>query len=224
MNRFPQRVRAVLFDWDGTLLNSYAADSRAYLCMFRAMRINWTLADLARHYSPNWYRVYRAARLPRRKWGDADRQWALAYDKETPRLLAGARAVIGTLNREFRLAIVTSGNRIRVRRQLREFALASLFSACVCAEDTRKKKPHPEPLELALRRLRVSPEESVYVGDTAEDVQMARRAGVRAIGVRGPFPTVGRLMAARPEALLRSIREVPAYLRQTARQRNGREC
>lgn len=223
MNRSPQRVRAVLFDWDGTLLNSYAADSRAYLSMFRAMQINWTLVDLAHHYSPNWYRVYRAARLPRAKWDDADRQWALAYDKERPRLLPGTRAVIGALNRDFRLAIVTSGNRIRVRRQLREFALANLFSACVCAEDTVKKKPHPEPLALALKRLRVSPEESVYVGDTAEDMQMARRAGVRAIGVRGPFPTVDRLVAAKPEALLDSIRGVPGYLRRIACQRNGRE-
>lgn len=213
----------MLFDWDGTLLDSYAADSRAYLTMFRAMQINWTLADLARHYSPNWYRVYRAARLPRAKWDDADRQWALAYDKEAPRLLAGARAVIGALNREFRLAIVTSGNRIRVLRQLREFALASVFSACVCAEDTVKRKPNPEPLELALKRLRVSPEESVYVGDTAEDIEMARRAGVRAIGVRGPFPTVDRLMAANPEALLDSIRQVPAYVRRVACQRNGRD-
>jgi len=58
-------VRAILLDWDGTLLNSYTADSRAYLAMFRAMKIRWSLEDLARHYSPNWYRVYRAARLPR---------------------------------------------------------------------------------------------------------------------------------------------------------------
>ena len=56
-------ARAVLFDWDGTLLNSYEADLRAYVSMFRALGIDWNERDLARHYSPNWLRVYRAARL-----------------------------------------------------------------------------------------------------------------------------------------------------------------
>ena len=43
------KIEGVLFDWDGTLLNSYAADSAAYLAMFREMGIAWTLEDLARH-------------------------------------------------------------------------------------------------------------------------------------------------------------------------------
>lgn len=59
-------VRGVLFDWDGTLVDSYAADSSAYLAMFREMGITWGLEELAQHYSPNWYDVYRAADLPKK--------------------------------------------------------------------------------------------------------------------------------------------------------------
>jgi HAD superfamily hydrolase (TIGR01509 family) len=205
-------ARAVLFDWDGTLVNSYVADSRAYLSMFRAMGIEWGLEELARHYSPNWYRVYRAARLPRAKWAEADRLWSLAYARENPQLLPGARRIVRVLGREFDLGIVSSGNRRRVRRQLREFRLADYFSACVCHEDTPKRKPHPAPLELALERLHAEPKDCVYVGDTAEDIEMARRAGVRPIGVLGPFPTSDRVRAARPDAILRSIGDLPAYL------------
>src|SRR5260370_16615143 len=47
------QIRGVLFDWDGTLLNSYHPDSSAYLAMFREMGIPWTLADPPRPYSPN---------------------------------------------------------------------------------------------------------------------------------------------------------------------------
>ena len=209
-------IRAVLFDWDGTLLNSYEADLRAYLSMFRALGIIWTERDLALHYSPNWLRVYRAARLPRIKWLDADRLWNHAYQLESPLLLAGARRVIRLLARKYDLGIVTSGNRRRVRRQLRELQLASYFSACVCSEDAEKRKPHPAPLQLALKRLRFAPQHCVYVGDTAEDIEMARRSGVRAIGVLGPFPTAARLRAAKPEVLLNSVRELPQYLRATS--------
>ncbi len=209
--KFP--TRAVLFDWDGTLLNSYQADLRAYLSMFRALGISWTERELAQHYSPNWLRVYSAARLPRSQWIEADRLWTRAYKLENPPLLAGARRVVRLLAQKFDLGIVTSGNRPRVRRQLRELHLASYFSACVCSEDAAKRKPHPAPLQLALKRLRRAPEHCVYVGDTAEDIEMARSAGVRAIGVLGPFPTAARLRAAKPEILLNSVRELPPYLR-----------
>jgi phosphoglycolate phosphatase len=110
------------------------------------------------------------------------------------------------------LGIVTSGNRTRVRGQLRAFDLAQYFSVCVYSEDAKNKKPHPEPLQLALKRLRARPENCIYVGDTAEDMEMARRAGVREIGVLGPFPTAERIRAARPRLLLESIRELPKYL------------
>ncbi len=208
--KFP--ARAVLFDWDGTLLNSYASDTRAYLTMFHAIGVDWGPRELARHYSPNWYRVYRAARIPRSRWDEADRLWTIAYARETPKLLPGARRMIKALRRYFHLGIVTSGNGRRVRRQLRDFELSQYFSACVCHEDAPKRKPHPAPLQLALARLATGPEDCVYVGDTAEDIEMARRAGVRAIGVFGPFPTAARIRAARPDVLLRSIGDLPDYL------------
>lgn len=213
MTRKRFAARAVLFDWDGTLLDSYAADARAYLSMFRTLAVPWTVREINRHYSPNWYRVYRAARLPRTHWQKADRLWALAYAKENPKLLPGARSVLRRLERDFQLGLVTSGNRNRVRRQLRAFGFAAYFSACVCSEDAARKKPHPAPLRLALTRLRAEPDECVYVGDTAEDIEMARRAGVRSIGVLGPFPTADRIRAARPDVLLKSIRDLPDCLR-----------
>jgi len=212
----PFAARAVLFDWDGTLLDSYHSDARAYLAMFRALGIGWDVSDLARHYSPNWYRVYRAAKIPPSLWKEADRLWKKAYKKESPRLLPGARGVLRQLERRFLLGLVTSGNSYRVRRQLREFRLRQVFSACVCSEDAPRRKPHPAPLELALRRLRIKPEACVYVGDTPDDMEMARRAGVRAIAVLGPFPTHDRLRAIRPDILLDSIAELPNWVARDA--------
>ncbi len=203
----------MLFDWDGTLLNSYAADQRAYLAMFRALGIKWGAQEIDRHYSPDWYHVYRAAQIPRAQWTRADRLWRTAYRAERPALLPGARSVLRTLIQNFRLGLVTSGSRGRVRKQLREFKFTKHFSARVYSEDSLRKKPHPAPLQMALRILRAAPEECVYVGDSAQDIEMARRAGVRAIGVLGPFPTAERIRAAEPDLLLRSIRELPGYLR-----------
>jgi HAD superfamily hydrolase (TIGR01509 family) len=213
VNQTQFRTRVVLLDWDGTLLNSYAADQRAYLAMFRGMGIDWGSDEIDRHYSPDWYQVYRSARIPRPHWKRADRLWRAAYRSERPALLPGARAAVRILERRFVLGLVTAGSRGRVRKQLREFGLDGLFSVRVFSEDSPRKKPNPAPLQIALKLLRARPDECVYVGDAPEDIEMARRAGVRAIGVLGPFPTGERIRAAEPDLLLRSIRDLPRHLR-----------
>jgi HAD superfamily hydrolase (TIGR01549 family) len=207
-----QILEAVLFDWDGTLLDSFDADSSAYLAMFREMGIPWGLDELSIHYSPNWYNVYRAAKLPRASWNTANLAWRKQYAMHRPKLVAGARRVLARIQRRYRLGLVTSGDRDRVTRQLRYFRLTRLFASRVCADDTRQKKPHPAPLRLALKQMRLSPGACVYVGDSPHDLEMARRAGVRAIAVLGRFPTEQGLRAARPEFLLDSITEIPELL------------
>lgn len=202
----------MIFDWDGTLLDSFRADSRAYQAMFRALKITFSDRQLALHYSPDWYRVYRAARIPRRQWNLADNLWAVAYRRENPRLLPGTRAVLKKLSRCFALGLVTSGDRKRVVGQLRQFGFHALFPVCICSEDAPRRKPHPAPLHAALRRMRIRAADCVYVGDTPEDIEMARRAEVRSIGVPGPFPSSARLKSARPDTLLESITDLPEVL------------
>lgn len=180
--------------------------------MFRALGIPWTSRDLARHYHPDWYRVYRAAKLHRSRWERADRIWREAYGKENPKLLPGSRRVLGALAKRFTLGVVTSGDGDRVRLQLRNLELTDTFSVCVCAEDASHRKPHPAPLLKALELLQANPDECIYVGDSPQDMEMARRAGVRAIGVFGPFPTEAGLRAARPVLLLDSVNELSHHL------------
>jgi HAD superfamily hydrolase (TIGR01662 family) len=206
-------IECVLFDWDGTLLDSFEADAQAYFRMFAALGMTWSMAELKRHYSPNWHRVYRAARLPRTKWDEADRLWMRFYRKQRPELQPGAHQVLRALERRFTLALVSSGSRARVRRQLREHGVAAMFRAKVCSEDASRRKPHPAPLRMALDRLCIASNACVYVGDAPEDVEMAHRAGMRAIGVLGGSPVPQRLRAASPDAMIRTIRELPALLR-----------
>ena len=150
-------IEGVLFDWDGTLINSYRADASAYLAMFKELEISWGIEELEKNYSPNWYEVYRAAGLPRRRWADADRAWRAHYAKHRPKLIAGARRVLANLGGAHPLGLVTSGDRDRVTRQLREFRLTTLFAARVCSGDTLRKKPHPDPLRMAMRQMKLDP-------------------------------------------------------------------
>jgi len=205
-------IKGVLFDWDGTLIDSYHADSQAYLAMFRELGLDWGVEELTQNYSPDWYTVYRAAGIPKERWDEADRLWRNYYAKHPSKLMTGARQVLRRLARRHKLGLVTSGDRERVTRQLRSFALTHMFRARVCGGDTREKKPHPAPLRLALEKMQLRAVDCVYVGDTPEDLEMARAVGMRAIAVLGPFPTEKRLRAAKPEFLLERLRELPGLL------------
>ena len=213
MNNGKSSIEYVLFDWDGTLLDSLAADASAYMHMFGALGMHWSMAQLKRHYSPNWHRVYRAARLPRAQWEEADRLWRHFYRMQTPKLQPGALRVLRALDRHFKLALVSSGSRARVRRQLREHKVSAMFLTKVCCEDAPRRKPHPAPMRMALGKLKASPGACVYVGDAPEDIEMAHRAGVRAIGVLGGSPVPERLRGSEADALIRTIRELPVLLR-----------
>jgi len=202
----------VLFDWDGTIVNSFEADSGAYKQMFTALGIGWSEELLARHYSPDWHRVYAAAGIARERWDEADRLWRSFYRAQRPPLMPGARSVLRRLAGHYILGVVTSGNRVRVARQFRTFGFSNTFAVRVCNEDAPRRKPHPAPIQVALRRLRLPAADCIYVGDAPEDVLMARSAGVRTIGILGPFPTHARLRAAKPLAVLASIRELPAFI------------
>jgi len=205
-------LAGVLFDWDGTLIDSYHADSQAYLAMFRELGLGWGLKELELHYSPDWYTVYRAAGIPQEHWDKADRLWRMHYAKHPSKLVTGARRVLQRLARAHKLGLVTSGDRVRVTRQLCDFALTRTFRARVCGGDTLEKKPHPAPLLMALEQMKLQAEQCVYVGDTPQDLEMARAAGMRAIAVLGPFPTEKRLRAAKPEFLLKKLSDLPEFL------------
>ena len=147
------------------------------------------------------------------RFPEAERLWHAAYARQSPQLMPHARRVLSGISAAYALGIVSSGTRSRILKQLRRFGLRKRFPVCVCNEDSPRRKPHPAALYLAISQLHLQPSQVVYVGDSPEDVHMARRAGVYTIGILGPFPNQERLRASRPAALLESIAGLPAALK-----------
>ena len=206
-------LRAVLFDWDGTLVDSAETSFRCYVKLFERYGIAFGRDEFERTYSPDWHRTYTALSLPREKWPEADALWVEHYGREPSRLLPGVREALARLS-EAGLAqgIVSSGDGGRVRRELETHGLSALFSAVVCSGDTARRKPDPEPLLLALSRLQVRPEEAAYVGDSPEDVLMARAAGVFVVGIPGGFPNGDALRAAAPDVMAEGLEQATREL------------
>ena len=207
-----ERILAILFDWDGTLLDSFAAGFQASMAVFRHFEISVDRERFLSIYSPNWYATYRQLGLPESKWDEADQVWLDTYGKEATELYPFSKRTISRLSRNgYTLGIVTSGSRERVTRELERHGLAESFSTVVCSEDTEQKKPDPEPLRVALEQLKRPPEEAAYVGDRPEDILMGNSTGSYSIGVESSFGTRRVLEEAAPDLILPDAGHLPSH-------------
>ncbi len=200
------RIDTVLFDWDGTLIDtarsSFAAFQKAFLELGRPLEF----AHYGRIYSPNWYCMYEALQLPKDKWQQADDLWTHFYGQEIPPLVEGGKSTLTELSRRgYCLGVVTSGTKPRVSREMNFLDVADMIRVAVCNEDVVHKKPHPEGLEKAMQYLEKQPEFCCYVGDSPDDVEMGRRAHMRTIGIPGGYPSSTNLADAKPDYFLQSI-------------------
>src|SRR5439155_17292020 len=162
----PRRLRAVLLDWDGTIVDSAEASFRCYVRLFDSYRIPFDRERFQRTYSPDWYRTYEALGLPRECWAEADARWLGFYAGEENVILGGAREALKRLDEAgIRLGLVTSGTRSRVARELEGLKMGGLFRVVVSAEDVERRKPDPEPLRRGLEFLGMPAAEAAYVGD-----------------------------------------------------------
>lgn len=217
-----QTIQDLLFDWDGTLLDSERLGYLAFAKTFHDLGVSFTREWYEANYSPNWYSLYEALQLPREKWQSADQLWLTHYGEESPLLVSGAWNTLRTLaERGYRMGIVSSGSASRVLREIEKLGVASHFEVVICNEHTEQKKPHPEGLEMAIRQIQSRSESCCYIGDSPEDISMGRNANVLTIGIWSAYPGNRRMADAKPDICLKSITELLALFGDARRSRNN---
>src|SRR5581483_1248407 len=166
--------RAVLFDFDGTLLDSYAAHYIAYERMFAHFGIPIDRDSFAKSYFPDWQSTYRAFGLAEEHWKNANGVWREENARHEAPLRELCVPVLHTLRPHYRLGLVSSGSRGRVHADLQRTGLDVHMEVVITGEDVAERKPSPEGILQALSQLGVPAERAVYVGDTPIDQQTAR--------------------------------------------------
>ena len=202
-------ITTLLFDWDGTVVDSAQLGLIAYEKSFAELGIPFDHETYRAVYSPNWLSVYEGLGLPKEQWQRADELWTQHYGEQSVELIKGAGEAVAELRqKKYRLGVVSSGNDCRVNREIKELGLAGLFEVVICHEQIRNRKPHPEGLETAMRLMNCSQEESCYIGDTPEDIEMGKRAGLLTVGVRSAYPTNWKLERSNPDIFVQSLSEL----------------
>jgi phosphoglycolate phosphatase-like HAD superfamily hydrolase len=180
-------MRAILFDWDGTLVDSLGAFQHANAAVMAAFGLPWDEAIYRRHYVPDWRLMYLNLGVPPDRLDEANELWhttfAGAEDVIAFEGVAGALARLDSAG--CGLGIVTAGDRLIVEPQLARTGLGPLLPVRVFGDDLAVHKPDPAPLRRALELLGLADaaDEVAYVGDAPTDMRMARAVGVRAVGI-----------------------------------------
>ena len=205
INNSLQNINTLLFDLDGTLLDSFSVHLEVFKTTFAKFGIQLSEEDFLSNYSPNWYKTYEALGLRKEDWAEADALWLKEVENKKALVFPGVRESLSTLNKYYTLGLVTSGSKVRVERDLKATGINHFFKSVVTGDDIKTPKPSPEGLELALQNLIKQADEAVYIGDSSADFEMAQDAGINFIGVRSEFDSIN---PAYPDYLIQSINEL----------------
>jgi phosphoglycolate phosphatase len=209
---------AVLFDLDGTLLDSFG--SIADLTDLALIEAGYAPCDrdiLRRLIGLPLETVFRQVWPFEPTDDDVTRAIATYRAAQlagaSPTFFAGAPDLVASLRAAGkRLAIVTTKGTPAARRALADGALLNSFDAVIGGDIVPHLKPHPAPAEMALRELHVAARDAVVVGDTAHDVHMGIGAGCRAVGVTWGAHDAATLRGAGAAAVATDMADLHAFL------------
>lgn len=213
----PPPLRAVLFDLDGTLIDSIALIVAAMDHAFdgfdgpRPSTEEWMLGI----GTPLWLQLSEYARNDEElaRLRDRYRAFQFLHHDKYIRAYPGAAETLAALDaRGLTMAIVTSKLDQLARRNLDFTGLAKYVPLVVGVEATTKHKPEPEPVLHALEQLGVAAGETVFVGDSPHDVASGNAAGVVTIAALWGAFTREQLAPAGPTLWLSDIRALPGLL------------
>jgi phosphoglycolate phosphatase len=215
------KYQLVVFDWDGTLLDSAGAIVNAIKASCRDLDlpepsdaqarhvIGLGLVDALRHAVPA---------LPPERYQEMVERYRhhyLSADRELT-LFDGVLDMLERLQQAGHvLAVATGKSRQGLDRALDHSGLRSLFQSSRCADECHSK-PHPQMLEELMAEFGMATASTVMIGDTSHDLLMASNAGVDALAVTYGAHPHDHLLEHRPVACLHTVRELDLWLQRFA--------
>lgn len=209
-------IRFIVFDWDGTLMDS---EAQIVHCLHAAIAdlslepmadatvknvIGLGLREAIDMLVPGQDEAFHQAFV------EAYREHWFAHAGSD--LFTGAREVLEVIREHgMKLGIATGKARRGLVRVLAQTGLSDCFDATRCADET-PSKPHPQMLLELMAELGVAPHQTIMVGDTEYDMEMATNAGAGKVAVRSGVHSEERLNRHAPLVCLDRVTELPAWM------------
>jgi phosphoglycolate phosphatase len=211
-------LRLIVFDWDGTLMDS---EARIVGCLRAALKdihlpdqpdenlknvIGLGLREALQRLHPQ------GSEAEHTELTNRYRYHFLEASSIPSSLFEGAQTLLQALNQQgYFVTIATGKGRQGLDKVLEETGVANLFHYTRCADETRSK-PHPQMLEELMAWCGVEPHETLMIGDTEYDLQMAKHAGAHGLAVSYGVHEKQRLLDCGPLDCVDSMSDLMAWL------------
>ncbi|GLX11614.1 HAD-IA family hydrolase [Microbispora sp. NBRC 16548] len=195
--------RAVIFDLDGVIVDSFDVMRRAFQTAYAEVMGDGPapFEEYSKHLGRYFPDIMRIMGLPPEIEEPFVRE-SYRLSREVT-VFDGVEPLLEELNRHgLPLAVATGKSGPRARSLLGELGLAGRFAHVIGSDEVPRPKPAPDIVERALRLLGVRPEEAVMIGDAVTDLRSARGAGVAAVAALWGESEAAPLLAERPDAVL----------------------
>jgi 2-phosphoglycolate phosphatase len=208
-------IKAVLFDLDGTLIDSAEAIVQSFMHTFETLGLPL----------PDRDEIVRTIGAPLKvQFGNISdhdieellevyREHYFATSPEKTFLLPGVEECLSGLTElGIKLGIATSKGQHGSNLLLNHLGVRHFFGVIIGGDDVDRHKPDPQPLILGMESLQVFSEELFYVGDTPYDTEASRRAGIRCLGVSTGYATHAELIDENPEDVFSTMEGVYRHI------------
>lgn len=214
-------VAAVIFDLDGTLIDSIDIYFRIVEKALERLGLppvsRSKILAAAESEDFKWERVlprdvqHRQANIIDEAWGVVNEIAPQMFADDVD-IIQGADGALKMVSAKgLKIGLVTSTQKHYLQTKLlplKNAGVDGLFEIIVTSDDVDKRKPAPDPLIMCAQRLALRPAKCVYVGDTATDMQAGKAAGMQTIGVLTGFDDYAALHNEQPDAIIDSIRNL----------------
>ncbi|WP_141904919.1 pyrophosphatase PpaX [Lysinibacillus sp. Y5S-8] len=204
-------VKALLFDFDGTLLNTNDLIIQTFMHVLNErFPGQYSPKDCLKFIGPSLKQTFNDIAPGEEEALIANyRAWNIEHHDE---LVSEYPDVVSTLEQlkaqGIRLAIVSTKRNETIDRGLSIMGATHLFDVRIGTDDVKNVKPDPEPVLLALQRLGIDKEDAIMIGDNSHDIEAGHRAGVRAAGVAWAIKGEAYLQQYQPEYMLQYMTDL----------------
>lgn len=204
-------MKALLFDFDGTLLNTNTLIIETFRHVFEQYAPGkYTEEQFLSFIGPSLLQTF-TEETPdcAEEMIEKYRAWNHEHHDELVEEYPLVKETLQQLHaRGIRLAIVTTKQRTTLEHGLALMGIRDLFDVTVTLNDVTHVKPHAEPIQKALALLGVSKEDALMIGDNSHDIHAGQNAGVKTAGVAWSIKGEDYLRSLHPDYILQSMTDL----------------
>lgn len=206
-----KKYKALLFDFDGTLLNTNELIIESFLHVLgESFPGKYSREQVLPFLGPPLVETFNGIDPTLTETLTASyRKWNLEQHDQMVEPFDGVVETLHQLKKDgYKMAIVSTKRQEMIERGLRLMECEALFDTIVGFEDVTYTKPHPEPIQIALERIGANEEDALMIGDNFHDIVGGQRAGVDTAAVAWSIKGEAFLAAYNPTYMLHQITEL----------------